>query len=401
MSGVQAWRIPLSDLDLGPEEEEAVLRVIRSRWLTLGEEVSGFEREFAELLGVDRAVALSSCTAALHLACVALDVEAGAEVIVPTLTFVATASAVILAGGRPVFADCISDHDLTLDPDDVRRRITPATRGIICVHYAGYPCRLAELQEIAAQHGLFLIEDVAHAPGAQWEGRALGTVGDVGCFSFFGNKNLTTGEGGMAVARDPAVVDRIRLLRAHGMTTTSWDRFQGHAFDYDVVEPGFNYRPAELPAAVGRAQLRKLRANNERRNQLLTRYQERLGSIASLTMPFAGRHGAAHLAVVIAATPELREALRAGLREASIQSSLHYPPVHLFDHYRTTYGYGPGDLPVAESIAARAVTLPLYATMTAEQVDEVCDRLAAVTSNWPPVAERTGASPASTSRRVT
>ncbi len=380
---MQAWRIPLSDLDLGAEEEEAVLRVIRSRWLTLGEEVSGFEREFAELLEVDRTVALSSCTAALHLACVALGVEAGAEVIVPTLTFVATASAVILAGGRPVFADCIDDDDLTVDPDDVRRRITPATRGIICVHYAGYPSRLAELGEICAEHGLFMIEDVAHAPGARWEGRALGTVGDVGCFSFFGNKNLTTGEGGMAAARDSVVADRIRLLRAHGMTTTSWDRFQGHAFDYDVAEPGYNYRSTELSAAVGRAQLRKLLPNNARLNSLLARYQERVGSTPQLSMPFGGRHGAAHLAVVLADTPALREALRAGLREASIQSSLHYPPVHLFDHYRSAYCYGAGDLPAAESIAARAVTLPLYATMTAEQVDEVCDCIDGVVADKP------------------
>jgi dTDP-4-amino-4,6-dideoxygalactose transaminase len=393
---MQAWRIPLSDLDLGAEEEEAVRRVIRSRWLTLGEEVSAFEREFAELCDVDRAVALSSCTAALHLACVALGVEAGAEVIAPTLTFVATASAVILAGGRPVFADSIGDDDFTLDPDDVRRRITPATRGIICVHYAGYPCRIAELEAICAEHGLFLIEDVAHAPGARWEGKALGTIGDVGCFSFFGNKNLTTGEGGMAIARDPALADRIRLLRAHGMTTTSWDRFRGHAVDYDVVEPGFNYRPTELAAAVGRAQLTKLMANNERRNLLLDRYRDRLASVPHLTMPFAGRSGAAHLAVAVADDPDLRDALRAELREASIQSSLHYPPVHLFDHYRSAYGYGPGDLRIAESLAARAVTLPLYATMAPDEVDEVCAHLAVVGDTWPggeragPPTPRTG-----------
>jgi dTDP-4-amino-4,6-dideoxygalactose transaminase len=382
-----AWRIPLSDLDLGAEEEAAVVRVIRSRWLTVGEEVGAFEREFAELCDVDHAVSLSSCTAALHLACVALGVGQGAEVVVPTLTFVATANAVVLAGGRPVFADSIGDDDFTIDPADVERRITPATRGIICVHYGGYPCRLDELAEICRRHGLFLIEDVAHAPGARFNGRALGTVGDIGCFSFFGNKNLTTGEGGMAIAREQAVGDHIRSLRAHGMTTTSWDRFQGHASNYDVVEPGFNYRPTELAAAVGRAQLRKLGANNARRNELLAHYRDRLSGTPTITMPFATSTGAAHLAVVLAETPELREQLRAELRDAAIQTSVHYPPVHLFGHYRAEQGYRPGDLPVAESLAKRSLTLPLYATMTRVQVDEVCDCITRV------VASRSGSEP--------
>jgi dTDP-4-amino-4,6-dideoxygalactose transaminase len=373
-----AWRIPLSDLDLGVEEETAVLRVIRSRWLTVGEEVAAFEREFADLCGAEQAVSLSSCTAALHLACVALGLEPEAEVIVPTLTFVATANAVVLAGGRPVFADSIGDQDFTIDPADVERRITPATRGIIGVHYGGYACHLDELSEICDRRGLFLIEDAAHAPGAELEGRALGTFGDVGCFSFFGNKNLTTGEGGMVIARDRAVVDHIRALRAHGMTATSWDRFHGHASDYDVIEPGFNYRPTELAAAVGRAQLRKLRENNRRRNHLLTRYRERLSETPRITMPFTTSAGVAHLAVALADSAELREALRAGLREASIQSSLHYPPVHLFGYYRSAQGYRVGDLPVAESLSSRSVTLPLYATMTSAQVDEVCDCISTV-----------------------
>jgi dTDP-4-amino-4,6-dideoxygalactose transaminase len=373
-----AWRIPLSDLDLGVEEETAVLRVIRSRWLTVGEEVAAFEREFADLCGAEQAVSLSSCTAALQLACVALGLEPEAEVIVPTLTFVATANAVVLAGGRPVFADSIGDQDFTIDPADVERRITPATRGIIGVHYGGYACHLHELSEICDRHGLFLIEDAAHAPGAELEGRPLGTFGDVGCFSFFGNKNLTTGEGGMVIARDRAVGDHIRALRAHGMTATSWDRLHGHASDYDVIEPGFNYRPTELAAAVGRAQLRKLRENNRRRNALLTRYRERLSETPRISMPFTTSAGVAHLAVALADSAELREALRAGLREASIQSSLHYPPVHLFGYYRSAQGYRVGDLPVAESLSSRSVTLPLYATMTSAQVDEVCDCISSV-----------------------
>jgi dTDP-4-amino-4,6-dideoxygalactose transaminase len=322
-------------------------------------------------------VALSSCTAALHLACVALGVAPGVEVIAPSLTFVATASAIVLAGGTPAFADVIGEHELTIDPHDVESKITPATKGIICMHYAGYPSRMAELLSICERHGLWLIEDAAHSPGAAWEGRALGTIGDVGCFSFFGNKNMTTGEGGMAVARDPEITKRIRLLRAHGMTTTSWDRYRGRAIDYDVVQAGFNYRPTELAAAVGREQLRKLPANNAHRNALLDRYRERLQGLDGVTVPFADSAGAAHIAVIVAADHGLRERLREGLRQAAIQTSLHYPPIHLFGQYRSAYGYGPGDLPVSEDLARRQLTLPLFSTMTFEQVDEVCDGVVA------------------------
>lgn len=371
------WRIPLSDVDLDEREEEAVLRVIRSGWLTAGEEVAAFEQEFAELLKTSETVALSSCTAALHLACVALGVGPEVEVIVPTLTFVATASAVLLAGGRPVLADSIGADDLTIDPADVERRITPSTRGVVCVHYGGYACRMAELLDLCRDRGLFLIEDAAHAPGAGWEGRMLGTLGDAGCFSFFGNKNMTAGEGGVAVARDPEVTARIRSLRSHAMTTSSWDRYKGHAYAYDVVEPGFNYRWAELPAAVAREQLRKLMENNRRRGELLERYRAQLSQVEGLRMPFEGRTGAAHLAVALVDDPARRDPVRESLHAAGIQTSLHYPPVHLFGHYRERLGYRPGDLPVAEDLAARIVTLPLYATMTADQVDEVCACLAA------------------------
>lgn len=367
-----AWRIPLSDLDLGPDVQAAVARVVASNWLTLGGEVAAFEREFAAACGAPEAVAVSSGTAALQLACAALGVGPGAEVIVPTLTFVATASAVAHAGGTPVFADSIGPEDLTLDPDDVERRITPATRGVVCMHYGGFPCRMDALLDLCERHGLFLVEDAAHAPGASWEGRALGTIGDAGCFSFFGNKNLTTGEGGMVVARQPAVLEQVRLLRSHGMTTSSWDRFRGHAAAYEVARLGHNFRLAELPAAVGSTQLARLPESNRRRAELLERYRDRLQGIAELTMPFAGRTGAAHLAAVLVAEPDRRDPLRDALAAAGIQSSVHYQPVHLFAHFRQAYGCGAGDLPVAEGLAERIVTLPLYPTLAEEQVDEVC-----------------------------
>ena len=323
-------------------------------------------------------MAVANGTAALHLACLALGVGPGVEVIVPTLTFVASANAVALSGGRPVFADSIGPDDLSIDPADVERRITPATRGVMCVHYAGYPCQMDALLDLCDRHGLFLIEDAAHAPGASWDGRALGTIGDAGCFSFFGNKNMSTGEGGMVLARDPEVLDQVRLLRSHGMTTMSWDRYRGHASAYDVVRLGFNYRPSELTAALGRPQLAKLPANNERRNALIERYRARFDEAGlPVRMPFRGQIGSGHLAVLIVDRAQDRDPLRDALGGAGIQTSLHYPPVHLFDHYRTAYGHATGDLPVAEDLALRIITLPLYPTMTPEQVDAVCDTVAA------------------------
>jgi len=375
---VADWKIPLSDLQLGAEERAAVDRVVDSGWLTLGPEVRAFEQEFAASCGADDAVAVANGTAALHLACLALGVGPGVEVIVPTLTFVASANAIALSGGRPVFADSISSDDLSLDPADVESRITPATRGVMCVHYAGYPCRMDALLELCERHGLFLIEDAAHAPGASWNRRALGTLGDAGCFSFFGNKNMSTGEGGMVVARDPDVLAQVRLMRSHGMTTMSWDRYRGHASAYDVVQLGFNYRPSELTAALGRPQLAKLPANNKLRNALIERYRTRLDADGvPATMPFRGQVGAGHLAILIVESAEDRDPLRDALATAGIQTSLHYPPVHLFDHYRGAYGHAPGDLPVAEDLALRIVTLPLYPTMTASHVDAVCDAIAA------------------------
>lgn len=378
------WKIPLSDVDLGTEEREAAIRVIDSGWLTLGPEVAAFETEFAASCGGDSAVAVSSGTAALHLACVALGVGPGDEVIVPSLTFVASANAIALAGGRPVFCDSTGHQDFSLDPADVERKLSKATRGVMCVHYGGYACQMDALVALCEQHGLFLIEDVAHAPGAMWKGSRLGTIGDVGCFSFFGNKNMTTGEGGMTLAKSPDVSQQIRLLRSHGMTSMSWDRFHGHARDYDVVALGYNYRPSELTAALGRPQLAKLHSNNARRAALVDRYRERLRGSRGLELPYLDREGAAHLCVLLLATRQQRDGLRRALASGSIQTSLHYPPAHLFEHYRSTYGCRAGDLPVAEDLAQRCITVPLYPTMSVEQVDDVCDHILLFLQDGPP-----------------
>ncbi|MGE0453015.1 MAG: DegT/DnrJ/EryC1/StrS family aminotransferase [Vicinamibacteria bacterium] len=370
---MSAWRIPLSEVAFGDEEASAVADVVRSGWVSMGAQVRAFEQEFAKALGVSDAVAVANGTAALHLALMALGVKAGAEVVVPTLSFVASANAVALAGGKAVFADSIGEEDYTIDPSAVERAITARTVGVMAMHYGGYPSEMDALRDLCSSRGLFLIEDAAHAPGAVWKGKPLGTIGDAGCFSFFGNKNLATGEGGMVLARNPEMLASVRLMRSHGMTTMSWDRYAGHANSYDVVSPGLNYRPTELTGALGRIQLRKLPDNNARRNEVLARYRERLAASKGMSIPFSHKSGAAHLCVIRLRDPGLQAPLREELSNHGIQTSLHYPPSHLFAHYQRT---NPGRFPVAEGLAATSVTLPLYPGLSREHVDEICDRVA-------------------------
>jgi len=365
------WRVPLADIDLGPEEEAAVLEVLRRRWLTMGSVTAAFEADFAALTGAPYALAVTNCAAALHLAGLTLGWGPGDEVILPALTFVASANAVRYTGATPVFADVSSEDDLSLSPEDAAARITPRTRAILVVHYGGYAADLPALLALAERHGLDVVEDVAHAPGATLDGRALGTWGRVGCFSFFSNKNMTTGEGGMLTTGDGALAERLRLLRSHGMTTLTWDRHRGHAFSYDVVAPGYNYRIDELRAAIGRAQLAKLPANNARRGALDAQYRALLATAApDLGLPYSRARGvsAHHLRPVLLPSGSDRERFMAEMKARGIQTSIHYPPVHRFSYYRRE---GAPALPLTESIAAREVTLPLFPAMTPGDLETV------------------------------
>lgn len=372
------WLVPLADLDYGPEEEQAVLSVMRSRWLTMGSVTQEFEAAFAGLTGAPYAYAVANATVALHLACSALELGPGDEVIVPALTFVATANAVLYTGATVRFADVCGPHDFTIAPASIEAAITPNTRAIIVMHYAGYPCRMQDILAIANRHRLAVIEDAAHAPGASLDGRPLGTWGDVGCFSFFSNKNLATGEGGMLITSNPALAEKIRLRRSHGMTSLTYDRHQGHAFSYDVVDLGFNYRLDELHAALGLAQIARLAAGNARRRELTRRYREALASLP-LDMPFEAPPGdstssvlpSCHIFPVLLPQGADRVAFMRALRDERIQSSIHYPPIHRFSYYRSRFGEI--SLPVTEDIAAREVTLPLYPGMTLQSQDLVID----------------------------
>jgi dTDP-4-amino-4,6-dideoxygalactose transaminase len=369
------WRYMLSDVDFDGAEEAAVVSVIRSKWLSMGPRTAEFEKRFAEHLGCQFALATSNCTTALHLAVLAAGVKPGDEVIVPSLSFVATANAVLYAGGTPVFADVCSLDRPLLSATEVAKKVTSRTRAIIPMHFAGYPCDMDALLEIARAHGLRVIEDDAHAVGSRYGGKACGTLGDVGCFSFFANKNLPAGEGGMITTNDPALFEHMKLRRSHGMTTLSWDRLKGHSFSYDVVDMGFNFRMPELTAAVALSQLEKLDRHNAERDRVFAEYVERLGAHAKLTIPFAREPapGARHIFPVLLGEGVDRKMVIQRLRDAGIQTSIHYPPIHRFSHYEKLRAGAPVQLPVTEAYTARALTLPFHPGLTNDDVAVISD----------------------------
>ena len=366
--------MPLADILVDSELRSAVDEVVSSGWWSMGPKVLEFEQAFAEFCDVRHALAVANGTAALHLALLAAGCGPGDEVILPSLNFVAAANAIAHTGATPVFCDISGPDDLNLDPADLEAAIGPRTKAVLVLHYGGFPCDMQAVRELAEQRGLIVIEDAAHAPGATWRGRPCGGLGLVGCFSFFSNKNLPVGEGGMIVTDDDALAERVRLLRSHGMTTLTWERHRGHASSYDVVAQGFNYRLDELRAAMGLVQLRRLPDENARRGTISARYRERLDGVNGITMPFGeleeGTTSAHHLAVAL--LPEgRRDDVRAALSERRIQTSVHYPPIHLFTHYTELGSRRP--LPRTEAVAARVVTLPLYAHMRDEQTELVIE----------------------------
>ena len=372
-------RVPLSDISVDPEILETATAALASGWWSTGPKVEAFEQSFADALGSRHAVGVANGTAALHLAVLAAGCSAGDEVILPSLAFVAAANVVRHAGATPVLCDVCGGDDLNLDPVDVRAAITPRTKALLVLHYGGYPCDMDALLELADEHGLILIEDAAHAPLARWRGRACGTLGAVGCFSFFANKNLPVGEGGMVVTDDDGIASRVRLLRSHGMTTMTWDRARGHAGSYDVPFAGFNYRLDEVRAAIGLVQLDRLERQNEARRRIVSRYRDMVEAVDGLTMPYANvpSHAvsSAHLAVVL--LPEHTD--RAGVRERmlaeGVQTSVHYPPIHSFSGYESVARRR--RLPRTDDVAGRLLTLPLFPHLRDDQAEHVVRTLRA------------------------
>jgi len=370
------WRVPLSDLDFGPEEALAVQQVLESRWLTMGHVTQQFEQEFATYTGARHAIAVTNATAALHLACVAVGLGPGDEVILPALTFVASANAIRYTGAIPIFADIEGEASLNVSASAIKNCITSRTRAIMVVHYGGYACDMPAILEIARQHDLVVIEDAAHAIGSQLDERMLGTWGSIGCYSFFSNKNMTTGEGGMLVTNDDNLAEKLHLLRSHGMTSLTLDRHKGHAWSYDVVELGYNYRIDEIRSAIGRVQLAKLPGNNLTRRARTTLYHDLLGELCpAVVLPFQEHAGdsACHLLPILLPQGIQREAFMAQMKVHGIQTSIHYPPVHLFSAYRRYDDLVATELKVTEELAAREVTLPLYPTLSEPNVQLVVE----------------------------
>jgi dTDP-4-amino-4,6-dideoxygalactose transaminase len=369
--------VPLADPVVDDELVEAARDAVGSGWWSMGPRVNAFEDAFAEFTGAKHAIAVANGTAALHLALLAVECGPGDEVIIPSLNFVAAANAIRHTGATPVFCDVVGESDLNLDPEDVDALVTPATKAILVLHYGGFACDMDAVGEIASRHALRIVEDAAHAPGGTYRGAACGTIGEIGCFSFFSNKNLPVGEGGMIVTEDDALAERLRLLRSHGMTTLTWDRHRGHAHSYDVVAQGFNYRLDEVRAAMGLVQLRRLPKENAARREISAAYRKRLHGEAGLVMPFgdeeAQRASSHHLAVVLLPEGTPRDDVRTALQEERIQTSVHYPPIHRFSLYAQDAGGRP--LPRTEDIARRLVTLPLYGQMGDEEVDAVVEGL--------------------------
>jgi dTDP-4-amino-4,6-dideoxygalactose transaminase len=370
--------IPLFDVQLEQAHIDAVANTLRSGWLTMGPRTQEFEQVFAEHLDCKHAIALASCTAALHLAYLAAGVGPGDEVIVPPITFVATAAAARYCGAEPVFADIKGTHDFGIDPEDVARKITPKTKAVCAVHYGGYAADLAVLRNLCDDAGVALIEDAAHSPSATPVGdsRKLGTHGLAGCFSFFSNKVLSCGEGGLLATDDDEVATSVRSLRSHALTSGTWDRHRGHAHGYDVVGLGYNYRMDEPRAALLTARLADLEADIARRRELVHRYRELLAGIEHVTVPYEDAEvdvSSCYVMPVIVDDHELRDPLRAFmLDERKVQTSVLYPALHELSAYTDRAS----ELPRSELVGRAEVTLPLFPTLSESDQDRVVSALA-------------------------
>ena len=375
------YKIPLFDLNFGEEEIQAVINTIRSNWISTGPKCEEFEKLFAAMLNVNYAITLTNCTCALHLACVVLGIKEGDEVICPSLTFAASVNCIRYVNATPVFCDIKSYEHINMDADEVEKLITPKTKAIIVVHMAGFPAEMDKIMQTAKKHKLFVIEDACHGPLSEYRGKNLGTIGDVGCFSFFSNKNVSTGEGGMLVTNNKDIAKRVRLLRSHGMTTMSYQRAKGHATAYDVVDLGYNYRMDDLRAALGIAQLHHLKEDLEKRARVRAWYLDALNNIDKIIVPFAENNEFVSnyiMPIVLKdSTVDNRDSVRETLHAKGIQTSVHYPAVHRFSIYRKHET----SLPYTDYVTDNEITLPMYSNLTFEDVSYIMSVLTKVLSN--------------------
>jgi len=363
---------------LGEEEISSVAECIRSKWIGLGARVERFEQEFARYKGAPCALAVSSGTAAIHLALCALGVGAGDEVIAPAMTFCSTIHPIVHNGAKPVLVDCSRDT-FNIDPQQIEGRITPRTKAILVVHMCGRSCEMGPVLEIARRHSLQVIEDCAHAIESTYQGQATGLMGDAGCFSFYPTKNITTGDGGMVVTRDPELLQRAKVLSLHGMTADAWSRFVGGPSGYDVIEAGFKYNMTDLAAALGLPQLAKVEDHWRQRERVWLQYSRLLRDLP-LLLPAtdAGSRHAYHLYTPLLVLEELRVGRReiiVALEAENIGVGIHYVPVHQHPYYRHRFGFADSDFPNATFVGERTLSLPLSPAMSEGDVSDVVTAL--------------------------
>jgi perosamine synthetase len=367
-----AYHVP----DIGDAEVAAVAETLRSGWLTTGPKVHAFEHDFAQYIGTPHAVAVNSCTAALHLALDAIGLSEGDEVLVPTMTFAATAEVVLYFNARPVLVDSEPDT-LNVDPAGLERAISRRTRALIPVHYAGHACDMAPILEIARTHRLKVIEDAAHALPASYNGQRVGTFGELACFSFYATKTICTGEGGMVTAANPEYAESVRMMSLHGISKDAWKRYSGEgSWYYEIVRPGFKYNMTDIAAALGLVQLGKCDRMWQARTRIAETYHRALADLEEIALPAARTNveHAWHLYPVRLALEQLRIS-RAEfislMREQNIGTAVHFIPLHEHPFYRNRYGYRREDFPNASNAYERLVSLPIYPAMTDSDVTDV------------------------------
>lgn len=371
--------LPFSRPSISRAAIDEVVACLESGWITTGPRVAKFTERLKEYLGTPFALPLTSATAGLHLALLALDLQPGDEVITTPLTFAATLNVIVLAGAKPMLVD-IDPHTLNMDMNQLEEAITAKTRVIMPVHFAGLPVDLDMVYQLAETHGLRVVEDAAHAMGTEYKGKRIGSFGDIQVFSFHPNKNMTTGEGGCVTTRDSLLAKKIELLRFHGIDRDSWNRFsKSGSQDYEIVLPGYKYNMMDIQAAIGLHQLSELDGFIQRRTELAMRYQEALEDWPQWTLPgapdFSHRH-AWHLytPLINEQTAGMnRDEFMQRMRDRNIGTGLHYRAAHLYPYYRDQFGFKPGDFPHAESAGERIVSLPLFPGMTDNEHDRVLD----------------------------
>jgi perosamine synthetase len=367
--------IPYSRQFIDQDDIDAVVDVLRSDWLTTGPKVTEFEEAFADSVGVDCAVAVNSGTAALHAAMFALGIEPGDEVVVPPVTFSATANCVVFQGGTPVFAD-VEPDTLLIDPVKVQEKITERTKAIIAVDFTGQPCDYEQLWDVAARHGLKLVADGCHALGAEYKGKSVGSLADMTVFSFHPVKHITTGEGGMVTADDLELAHRMRIFRNHGITTDFKQREEQGSWFYEMVDLGYNYRITDIQCALGLSQLKKLPHFLERRREIARLYDTAYSKMEGVT-PLAVRNNVLHayhlyvLRIDFQSLGTSRLAFFRKLRERGIGVNVHYIPLHLHPFYRERFGTGKGQCPFAESAYKEILSLPMFPAMSDSEVKQV------------------------------